>query len=65
VTGALATPQNEFVRVAFEQSTEFVAAGAAAATTAGRGRTQVQQTCGGSGWLRSSAVPSLVYAATP
>ena len=65
VTGALATPQKELVSVALVQSTEFVAAGAAAATTVGLGRTQVQQTSGANGSLRASVVPSRVYAATP
>ena len=64
VTGALATPQNEFVSVAFVQSTEFVWAGAAAATTVGRGRTQVQQTCGGSTGPRAITTPSREYVAS-
>jgi len=56
----LFTPQNEFVSDAFEQSTEFVGA-AATATAGGPRRTQLRQTCGGTGGPSAVAVPSLAY----
>jgi len=57
----LFTPQNEFVSDAFEQSTAFVGTGAAAVATGVPRRTQLRQTCGGSGGPSAVAVPSREY----
>ena len=61
----LATPQNEFVSDAFEQSTEFVGTAAGAEATAVLRRTQPKQTTGWTGARRVATAPPLTYVTTP